>query len=116
MFSFFCAGGGSDYWPSGLGGWEIFLVTIAVVIPVCLVVGCCYRSQRSQTITTTSATYTSATNVAQIDGVSGESASPSPPYVPPSPTPDESPPTYESVTTSVVKDNETDNVTNSGNQ
>ena len=81
-------------WQPGLSGWEVFLVAIAVVIPMCLIIGCCYRSRRSQTIIASgapAATYTTvATNATHIDAVSSESTTPAPPYVPPSPTPAES--------------------------
>ena len=98
-------------WQPGLSGWEVFLVAIAVVIPMCLIIGCCYRSRRSQTTIATGtppATYTAATNATHIDGVSSESTTPAPPYVPPSPTPAESPPTYDSVTAPMTQTDNTD--------
>eukprot|EP00057_Strongylocentrotus_purpuratus_P005583 XP_003731317.1 PREDICTED: scavenger receptor cysteine-rich domain superfamily protein [Strongylocentrotus purpuratus] len=97
-------------WPPGLGGWEVFLVAIAVVVPMCIIIGCCYRSRRSQTIIATGAppaTYTSATNATHIDGVSSESTDPAPPYVPASPAPVESPPTYDSVTAPMTQTDNT---------
>ncbi|XP_041452747.1 deleted in malignant brain tumors 1 protein-like [Lytechinus variegatus] len=95
-----------------LSGWEVLLIAIAVVVPTCCIIGCCYHSRRTPTNATTtgaSAAYTAAatndTHDDHVDGVCAESQNPSPPYEPPSPTPEESPPTYDSVATPMMGQN-----------
>ncbi|XP_063969907.1 uncharacterized protein LOC135153102 [Lytechinus pictus] len=94
---------------SSLTGWEVLLIAVAVVVPTCCIIGCCYHSRRTPTNATStgaSAAYTAAaTNDSHVDGVCAESQTPSPPYEPPSPTPAESPPTYDSVATPMMDQN-----------
>ncbi|XP_071480642.1 scavenger receptor cysteine-rich domain superfamily protein-like [Diadema antillarum] len=96
---------GSDSYPdyeyeygSGLATWEVVLISMAVVIPLGLIVCCCWRSHRStDSATTASATYVQSTHSTRVEVASGDASSPPPAYAPPSPKPEEAPPTYESV-------------------
>ncbi|XP_071480639.1 scavenger receptor cysteine-rich domain superfamily protein-like [Diadema antillarum] len=91
----------SDSYPdygSGLAAWKIVLISMAVVIPLCLVACCCWRSHRKTgSATTASATYVQSTHSTRVEVASGDASSPPPAYAPPSPKPEEAPPTYESV-------------------
>ncbi|XP_071480643.1 scavenger receptor cysteine-rich domain superfamily protein-like [Diadema antillarum] len=93
-----------DSYGSGPGAWEIILISMAVVIPLSLIIYCCWRSHRNTGSATTangavstSATYVQSTNSAQVEVASTEASSSPPAYVEPSPKSKEAPPTYESV-------------------